>query len=76
MEGSFGCSLRVERVPTDENIADLPSREEYRCLEALNALYLAPGLLCDALAALMEGKGHCCACAAGDRQDRKHGESA
>ena len=53
---AFGCSLWVERVPTDENIADLPSREEYRCLEALNALYLAPGLPYDALAALMEGK--------------------
>ena len=53
---TFGCSLWVERVPTDENIADLPSREEYRCLEALDALYLAPGLPYDALAALMMEK--------------------
>ena len=34
--------LQIERVPTDENIADLPSRQEYALLEALEAEFVAP----------------------------------
>ena len=31
------CHMIVDRVPTKENIADLPSREEYALLRAMNA---------------------------------------
>ena len=33
----LNCQLQVERVPTKENIADGPSREDYHLLEALQA---------------------------------------
>ena len=33
----LGCNLRVDRVPTAENIADLPSREDYTLLASLGA---------------------------------------
>ena len=36
--------LHVERVPTEENIADLPSRCEYKLLEDMNAVWCAPRL--------------------------------
>ena len=38
------CELYVERVPTAVNIADLPSREEYKLLHAIRALYCEPYL--------------------------------
>ena len=33
----LGCRLQVERVPSKENIADAPSREDYSLLETLKA---------------------------------------
>ena len=40
LRGRFG--LWVERVPTDDNIADLPSREDYRLLYKLGAKWRKP----------------------------------
>jgi hypothetical protein len=37
-----GFGLWVERVPTKENIADLPSRESYKLLQALGAVWRTP----------------------------------
>ena len=34
----------VERVPTDDNISDLPSRFEYDMLNELGAVWRAPGI--------------------------------
>ena len=34
--------MQIERVPTDENIADLPSREDYRLLEQIPAERIEP----------------------------------
>ena len=34
----------VERVPTDDNISDLPSRFEYDMLKELDAEWRAPGI--------------------------------
>ena len=36
------ASLWVERVPTEANISDLPSREEFALLESLGAVYTRP----------------------------------
>ena len=36
--------LWIERVPTCENIADLPSREEYGLMEAIGAQWVPPML--------------------------------
>ena len=36
--------LWIERVPTSENIADLPSREEYGLMEAIGAQWVPPML--------------------------------
>ena len=36
------CALFIQRVPTDENIADLPSREEYALLRAIGAQCVPP----------------------------------
>ena len=35
-------ALWIERVPTDDNIADLPSREDYDLLERIGAQWLPP----------------------------------
>ena len=34
--------LWIERVPTKENLADLPSREKYELLHAMGAIWLPP----------------------------------
>ena len=34
--------LWIERVPSDDNVADLPSREEYQLLQDLSAAWRAP----------------------------------
>ena len=34
--------LWIERVPTDDNLADLPSREEYALLEEMHAQWREP----------------------------------
>ena len=39
-----GMSLWVERVSTDDNIADLPSRNEFQVLEQAGAQYVVPVL--------------------------------
>ena len=36
--------MQIERVPTDENIADLPSREDYRLLEQIPAEKIEPAI--------------------------------
>ena len=36
--------LWIERVPTDDNVSDLPSRESYGLMEALSAVWVAPRL--------------------------------
>eukprot|EP00969_Alexandrium_andersonii_P070768 3123625-Alexandrium_andersonii.AAC.1 len=36
--------LWIERVASDDNIADLPSRESYDALEALRAAWVPPRL--------------------------------
>lgn len=41
--GGFG--LWIERVPTDENIADLPSREDYELLRKLDAQWWEPKIV-------------------------------
>ena len=33
----LGCSLRIERVPTKDNLSDDPSRERYGLMEKLQA---------------------------------------
>ena len=33
----LGINIRVDRVPTHDNVADLPSREDYSLLESLGA---------------------------------------
>ena len=38
------CHLRIDRVPTKDNIADLPSREEYRLLTAMGTVFVEPVL--------------------------------
>ena len=38
--------MHIERVPTDDNIADLPSREDYRLLQQLKAEFVRPAI-CD-----------------------------
>ena len=38
------CELFVQRVPTADNIADLPSREEYKLLHVIGAMYREPCL--------------------------------
>ena len=40
----MGCSLWVERVPTKENSADLPSRESYSLVESIGGVWVQPGL--------------------------------
>ena len=40
----LNANLWFRRVGTDENIADDPSREDYRLLRALNAEYVCPVL--------------------------------
>ena len=37
-------ALFVDRVPTEDNIADLPSRESYQLLDALGADWVEPTL--------------------------------
>ena len=39
---AFGMHLWLDRVPSDENIADLPSREEYSLLRDIGAKWKAP----------------------------------
>ena len=43
----LGCGVYVERVPTESNIADLPSREAYKLLERIGAVRLAEPKLDD-----------------------------
>ena len=38
------CHMRVDRVPTQVNIADLPSRMSYGLLKAIQATYVPPVL--------------------------------
>lgn len=40
----LGIELRIERVPTEENIADCPSREDYTLLHRLGAVFVQPVL--------------------------------
>ena len=40
----LGASLWIERVGTHDNIADLPSRNEFRVLEQAGATYVCPVL--------------------------------
>ena len=37
-----GMHIWFERVSTDDNISDLPSREEYKLLEDLGAIWVPP----------------------------------
>ena len=41
-----GHGLWIERVPTDDNVADLPSREEYELLERIGAQWTKPVMDC------------------------------
>ena len=41
---SIRCHRRIDRVPTKDNIADLPSREEYRLLHAMETVFMEPKL--------------------------------
>ena len=34
----------IERIPTDDNISDLPSRESYGLMRAMGAVWVAPKL--------------------------------
>ena len=36
------CHMVVDRVPTKENISDLPSREEYRLLGLMDTKWMEP----------------------------------
>ena len=38
------CHMVVDRVPTKDNIADLPSREQYELLHAMGTTFVAPVL--------------------------------
>ena len=40
----LGIEMRVDRVPTASNIADLPSRREYSWLEEMSAVWSKPVL--------------------------------
>ena len=40
----LGAHLYIERVPTKDNVSDLPSRQEYRLLERLKAKFVTPQL--------------------------------
>ena len=40
----IGCFMWVERVPTKENISDLPSRQRYQLLKKMRARFVAPVL--------------------------------
>ena len=40
----LGCSLRIERAPTKDNLSDDPSRERYALLEKLQAGFQRRGL--------------------------------
>ena len=42
MASELGMSLHVSRVPTKENVADLPSREQYMLLNELSAQFVEP----------------------------------
>jgi hypothetical protein len=49
----------VERVPSEENIADLPSRESYEALEELEAEWVPPtiaGIFMDRYSVVPGGK--------------------
>ena len=37
-------NLRIDRVPTELNISDLPSREEYALLDRLGSTWVPPNL--------------------------------
>ena len=39
---SIRCRIRINRDPTKDNIADLPSREEYRLLHAMETVSMSP----------------------------------
>ena len=41
---TLGAHIWVQRVPTDDNIADLPSREKYGLLERIGAVHTEPFL--------------------------------
>jgi len=38
----YGMGLWIDRVPSDDNLADLPSREEYKLLHKLGAVWRKP----------------------------------
>jgi len=38
----YGMGLWIDRVPSDDNLADLPSREEYKLLHKLGAVWRTP----------------------------------
>ena len=40
----LGCHMIVDRVPTKDNIADLPSREQYKLLELMGTQRVEPFL--------------------------------
>ena len=40
----LGAGVYVKRVATDDNIADLPSREEFRIFETKGAVFVPPAL--------------------------------
>ena len=42
----LGCSVHVKRVGTHDNIADLPSREDFRILRARKTIEVHPQLSC------------------------------
>ena len=42
----LGCSVHVKRAGTHDNIADLPSREEFRILRAKKTVEVHPQLSC------------------------------
>jgi hypothetical protein len=44
MAARGGYGLWVERVPTKENLADLPSREEYALLQQMGSVKATPQL--------------------------------
>lgn len=44
LAAKYGFALWIERVSSEENIADEPSREEYATLEHLGATWVPPGL--------------------------------
>ncbi len=38
----YGMNIWIDRAPSDANVADLPSREEYRLLQKMGALWREP----------------------------------